>query len=325
MSKKENEKPINKKESTTSKKFFYIFISILSTVMIIMATVSFIYGEPKYIISNGIIFVFALIAILLVFDSIDSLNVVNVLSLKTKVKDKEKEIDKLNTENIQLRNQIISVMNTTFNKQNVYVGYPKDFVVKEADKTDAEEEENYSQSSNPNTAEEQHRSRYNYRLLNSEIDKFLLNRFQQDNNIGEVNLHKDIKIANIGVASDPIIDKDIIYDAYVRRPMDEIFIEISSGLSLSPIFDFKLYFMISRVLYYSQSNKVKAKMMLLIPKFSETYINDHLDQFRHNRANRLTQRLREMYAPAIQNDLFEIVEIEITDDEMKQIENISSV
>ena len=116
MSKKENEKPINKKESTTSKKFFYISISILSTIMIIMATVSFIYGEPKYIISNGIIFVFALIAILLVFDSIDSLNVGNVLSLKTKVKDKEKEIDKLNTENIQLRNQIISVMNTTFNK-----------------------------------------------------------------------------------------------------------------------------------------------------------------------------------------------------------------
>ena len=39
-----------------------------------------------------------------------------------------------------------------------------------------------------------------------------------------------IKIANIGIASDPIIDKDIIYDAYVRRPMDEIFIEVSSGI-----------------------------------------------------------------------------------------------
>lgn len=162
-------------------------------------------------------------------------------------------------------------------------------------------------------------------MLKSGIDKFLLNRFQQDNNIGEVNLRKDIKIANIGVASDPIIDRDIIYDAYVRRPMDEIFIEISSGFSLSPIFDFKLYFMISRVLYYSQSNKVKAKMMLLIPKFSEAYINNHLDQFRHNQANRLSQRLREMYAPAIQNDLLEIVEIEITDDEIKQIENASSV
>lgn len=321
MSKKEKYENVDKKESNKNKKVFNIFVSILSTIMIIMAIVSFVYGEPKYVISNGIILFFGLIAILLVFDSIDSLNIGNMLSLKTKVKEKEKEIDKLNTENVQLRNQIISVMNTTLNKQNVYVGYPKDYVVTEADKTDKEEEENCQQESNTNIAEEQPRNHYNYRLLKSGIDNLLLNRFQRENNISEINLRKDIKIANIGIASDPIIDRDIIYDAYVRRPMDEIFIEVSSGLSFSPIFDFRLYFMISRVIYYSQSNKVKAKMMLLVPKFSETYINNHSEQFRHNLPNRLSQKLREIYAPAIQNDLLEIVEIEITDEEMKQIES----
>ena len=262
-----------------------------------------------------------MIAILLVFDSIDSLNIGNVLTLKTKVKEKEKEVDKLNAENVQLRNQIISVMNTTLNKQSVYVGYPKDYVVTEAHKPETEEEETDSQPSNTNITEEQTRNHYNRRLLISGIEKLLLNRFQQDNNIGEINLRKDIKIANIGVASDPIIDKEIVYDAYVRRPMDEIFIEISPGLIPSLTFDFKLYFMISRVFYYSQSNKVKAKMILLLPKFTETYISNHSEHFRHYLPNRFSQRLKDMYAPAIQNDLLEIVEIEITDDEMKQIEN----
>ena len=326
MRKKEKREVEDKKESNKGKKFFYIFLSILSVVMIVMAIVSFIHGEPKYAISNGIIFVFVLRAILLVFDSIESLNVGNVLSLKTKVKEKEKEVDKLNAENTQLRNQFISVMNTTL-KQNVYVGYPKDYVVTEADKKEDSEEEEETIQADPqmttdtNTTDGQLRNHYNRRAWLSRIEEHLIKRFQEENNIAEINLRKDIKIANIGVASDPIIDKDIIYDAYVKRPIDEIFVEVTPGLMPSSSFEFKLYFMVSRVFYYSQSNKVKAKMMLLLPKFTESYISNHPEDFRHYPPNRLAQRLKGIYAPAIQNDLLEIIEIELSDDEMKLIEN----
>lgn len=327
MSKKKKHEVVDKKEFNKSKKFFYIFLSILSVIMIVMAIVSFIHGEPKYVISNGIVLVFALVAILLVFDSIESLNVGNVLSLRTKVKEKEKEVDKLNAENAQLRNQFISVMNTTLNKQSVYVGYPKDYVVTEADKKDSDEEETLQTDNNPptttntNTTEEQLHNHYSQRAWLSRIEEHLIKHFQKENNIAEINLRKDIKIANIGVASDPIIDKDIIYDAYVKRPIDEIFIEVTPGLMPSSFFEFKLYFMVSRVFYYSQSNKVKAKMMLLLPKFTESYISNHPEDFRHYPPNRLAQRLKEIYAPAIQNDLLEIIEIELSDDEMKLIEN----
>jgi hypothetical protein len=58
MRKKEKCEVEDKKESNKGKKFFYIFLSILSVVMIVMAIVSSIHGEPKYAISNGIIFVF---------------------------------------------------------------------------------------------------------------------------------------------------------------------------------------------------------------------------------------------------------------------------
>ena len=37
--------------------------------------------------------------------------------------------------------------------------------------------------------------------------------------------------------------------------------------------------------------------------------------------NRAVPKIKEIYEPAIQNDLLEIVEIDISDDEIKQIED----
>ena len=81
-----------------------------------------------------------------------------------------------------------------------------------------------------NTTDGQLRNHYKLRTRLSRIEEHLIKRFQEENNIAEINLRKDIKIANIGVASNPIIDKDIIYDAYVKRPIDEMFVEVTSGL-----------------------------------------------------------------------------------------------
>lgn len=116
-------------------------------------------------------------------------------------------------------------------------------------------------------------------------------------------------------------NKDVIYDAYVKRPMDELFIEISANMSSRILFDFRLYFMISRVFYYSQANKVKAKMILVLPKFSDAYIQKNTELMRAYDLNRAIPKIKEIYAPAIQNDLLEIVEIDIPDDAIKLIED----
>ena len=315
-----------------NKKIFYIFLGILSAVMMILAILSFVFGEPKYIISNGVIFVFGTIAILLVFDSIESLDIGNVVSLKTKVKEKEKEVDRLSAENVQLRNQFISVMNTTFSNKSssqVFVGVnPKDYIVQQADKQDTEDET--STMDNDITSPpvfETHSQKVNYinrRTMTKLLDELLLSRFKTENNISDSQLCKEVKIKNLGNSTDPIIEKDIVYDAYLKRPIDEIFIEVSSSLGLNSLFDYRLYFMISRVYYYSQANKVKAKMIIVLPKYSESYLKKNSEQFRINDHDRYVQKLKEMYTPAIQNDLLEIVEISVSDNEMEQIEKESS-
>lgn len=92
MREKEKHEGIENKSNNKSKKAFYVFLAILSAIMIGMAIVSFFLGEPQYAISNGIIFVFATIAILLVFDSIESLSVGNILSLKQRLRRKKKKL-----------------------------------------------------------------------------------------------------------------------------------------------------------------------------------------------------------------------------------------
>ena len=312
-----------------NKKIFYIFLSVMSVVMIAMAIVSFLGSEPRYTISNGIIFVFVAIAILLVFDSIESLSIGNVLSLKTKVKEKEKEVDKLNAENVQLRNQFISVMTTTFrnNSSNqVYVGFPADYRVQNADGQDADEEEisateNEQQRSADNDAGERNFNYTDRRMINSNLKELLIRRFKEENNIADIDLRREVKIANVGNISDPITEKDIVYDAYIRRPMDEIFIEISISTIPSLTFDYRLYFMISRIYYYSQVNKVKSKMILVFPKYTDSYVEKNPGRFRSSSSDDFVKRLHEMYAPAIQNELLEIVEINVTDEEMADIES----
>lgn len=76
---------VEEKQNKKGKRYFYIFLIILCVIMIIMAVVSFLLAQPRFIISRGIMFVFATIAILLLFDSIDSFSIGNILSLKIKV------------------------------------------------------------------------------------------------------------------------------------------------------------------------------------------------------------------------------------------------
>lgn len=107
------------------KKAVYICIAVLSVIMVGMAVVSFLCSDTPYQISESMIYIFAIIAAMLVFDAVESLSIGNVLSLKKQVKEKEEEVSKLNEENQQLKNQLIFMMNSTFHNRNsnqIFVG-----------------------------------------------------------------------------------------------------------------------------------------------------------------------------------------------------------
>lgn len=308
------------------KRFVYITISILFLVMLSMVGISFILGNPKYTITDTYLYIFVIIAVLLVFDSIESLSISNVFSLNKKVKEKEKEITKLNTENQQLRNQFLSVMNTTFNSKNsnqFFVGVnPSDYVVEKAEENDikAETEFDGDSSKSPEEQNNTHTKRINRMRFNRLLSEKLLERFFEQNNINEDSILKEIKIKSIGKYADPIVERDMVYDAYIKRPLDEIFVEVLPSGSMAVSADFRLYFMISRVYHYSQANQTKAKMVLIVPKYSDENNLTKAERYRYGNSQRMNNRLAEIYAPAIKNDLLDIAEISFSNEELTEME-----
>ena len=309
------------------RKTFYICVIGLFLIMMTMVIVSFVIGEPKYQISETYIYIFLIIAVLLIFDSVESLSVGNLVSLNKKVKEKEQEITKLSTENQQLRNQFLSVMKTTFNSKNsnqFFVGVnPSDYVVEKAEEKDIKDDAEIIDNDVSKPSEEQNNSHMNHvnrMRFNRLLSEKLLERFCVQNNIDEENVLKEIKIKSFGNYPDPIIERDMVYDAYIKRPLDEIFIEVLSSSGMSASADFRLYFMISRVYHYSQANQTKAKMILIVPKYSEEYILTRPERFRYNNPQRMNNRIAELYAPAVKNNLLDIVEIGFNEEELKELE-----
>lgn len=300
--------------------------------MLGMAITSFFCAEPSFSITTNIIAIFVIVAILLVFDTIESLSISNVLTLKKKVKEKETEVARLSSENIQLRNQFIS-MSSTFNNKMSYQfnfgDYGKGLEVKAASKDEIKQaQENDSEVIKDNSAKSDDimsTSKFRRAYFSRELKQFLINKFVVKNSIDTVNLQKEIKITGVLSKTDPLIDKDVMYDAYLRRATDEIFIQTSSLAGYSVILDYRIYFMISRIYHYSKANQIKAKLVLLVPRYSKEFLAQKDGWPHHRDSSELILRLKELYSPAIENGWLEIEEIDISKEEIDALMDSATI
>ena len=322
---------MDKKKSILSR----IIIVILCLVMLSIACSSFIYGNPPYTISDGMIYIFLVIVVLLISESFETFSIGNFITLKREVKAKTNEVTKLETENRELRNQILSVVSTSLNNKNnntAVFGFDTSlaqmFRVEPATKQESEskdiiEDEIVDSQEVINKREQQ--THINRSKLMRETEALALTKFIEGIDIKSCSFQKEVKFSEQFIGIDPIMERNIVFDAYVKRPLDEVFLEVrynSSNIHM----DFRLYYMISKIYHYSKANKTQAKMILIIPKLPQTC---HEELFGGSMMNRnpekILERLYENYSPAIKSGLLEITEINITEDEFKAIENDSTM
>jgi hypothetical protein len=76
------------------------------------------YVMPSAILKNGSLILIFIILILILSESFDSFSIGKIILISRKLKEKEKEVDKLEQKNSQLLNQLISVTNTQNQKQS---------------------------------------------------------------------------------------------------------------------------------------------------------------------------------------------------------------
>ena len=294
-----------------------IAAGILAAIILGVAIISFVKGSPQYVISNGMIYLFSLIIILLVWDSVESFSLGNIVTLTKRVKDKEKEVQLLSSENKELRANFLSIIQ---NKQifNVEINNGK-AQVEPAIQDDSNNADNDLEFDKVDTIIEidpnDDRNVRRRAIMPELVSQKAMEKFADKNNISPKELQRNVKFSQSFIEKDPIMSRNAIFDAYIKRSLDEIFIEVKFP---SMVIDERIYYMLSQINRYVNTNKVNAKLVIILPKFSKNGLEMVVGHAGRNQ-ERLPSLMRSRYKQAIENGLLEIAEIEIADEEVAKM------
>lgn len=318
-----------KVENKNQKRSFFskIAIFVLFFIMTIFVLVSFFGHSNGFMISNEIVYILGLMIFLLISDSIETFSIGNLITLSKKVKTKEKEIEKLSIENTQLRTQVVSIATasiTNTNHNQVILDLNKALKgvdVEGAVEGDRDEEEIIQDTviNTAPTADQNHTysSGYYRSLFAHAIEKRIVEKFAIKNEIDINAIQMRVKFSEQFTYGNPIMESKLVYDAYLKRPLEELFIEFAH-LSASIATNYRLYYMISMVVNYAQINNRSAKLILLIPNYPLEWAEKILP---HRNQQRDLERLQNTFQPAIKNGFLEIKVMNFSETECQEIES----
>jgi hypothetical protein len=165
---------------------------------------------------------------------------------------------------------------------------------------------------------ERHRKRNEIRRLTPELERLAIKRFIESRQIPASEVFEQVKISGvIGTPlpdADPIIDRPMIYDAYIRRPMSETFVEVLIDQGSNPMLIDRLYLRIAKVLFYRQQRNIEADLVLLIivPPPALLLARRLFDR-------PLFENVTRYFQPAVRNRLLSVERIQLTEDDLEAV------
>lgn len=157
-----------------------------------------------------------------------------------------------------------------------------------------------------------------HRLL-PRIEALCLDRYSEMLQVSKYSIARATKFSDAFVNIDPIMEQNIIFDGYYRSPLGEQFIEVSTSFRMMSMDMLRLYHMLSKVYYYRNATQQQAKLVLLTVQLPESYSPGYASDSPGEATARRLAALQKTFAPAIRNQLLEIIPMEITDDDISRI------
>lgn len=301
--------------------FVRSLISIVALAVSVMAFLSFFLAEPKYQITTGIITLIAIVVVLVLSESFNNLSIGKVLTLSNEVKKKESEKETVKDENKVLRQELFKIVaNVQQSQVNNTYNAPSDEWLKALGvvKSDDDDEENdedeicdnnsvsdESKLKAPSSAINNNDYERNRRKLRRYAIDAALNKYASRHPALETEFVGRVEFSSAFHAIDPIMDRRIVFDGYLKNGDDEIFVEVRHKEMNSLMFLDRLYLMLSKINLYREAKNSNAELLLLIIEtpFFESDGRNKVD------------RLVEYFQPAIKNGLLRIEYMKITEEE----------
>ncbi|EKN4745493.1 hypothetical protein [Yersinia aldovae] len=286
--------------------FVRILIVLFSLALSFMIGFKYFYLEPKGQLNGYIIFILCVMVILILAESFDNFSLGKYLTISREVKQKEREVEKLERINSTLFQQVINMTNIQSQSQsntNVYGNYQVNPYVGKANEDEIIEsksmEGNIDNKTIPSTDESRAISYSTRRKVIEEIENISLNNFYKKNRIHESDVVRNAKLVSEFHGVDPISTMQMVFDGYIKSTEKEIFIEVKVFSSTIPImFRDRLYLMLSKINHYKNAKNIEACLELII-----IVISDDEDNFRNIDHKK---RLIETFSPAIDSGLLTI-------------------
>lgn len=282
-----NDKNINPKRA----KLLVVFsgIALLITIILLIAF-SFVKSKYSFEITTPIIILVTFLLVIFLSDSFDNFQIGKLISLKRNVSEYKEKNEKLENEKNDLIKQIINLniqsqhtQNTTSNTISLGVAQQNSVLVEQANNEEVEKArlQEYNETLKEATS------------VCKRIDRVKFANFAIKKYFGEINYNsilQDVKVNNKFGDTDPISNRNVIFDAYYNDNEKERFIEVKQYASV--VFYDRLYVMLNKIYNYNNIKNTKANLILIIPKLTEdtdsrrTPLND-------------IERLKENFSPAI--------------------------
>ena len=297
--------------------FVRVLIIFLVIALCSLCFFNFFWRNPPFEISAGLLALIALIVLLSLSEVFDQLTFGTILSLQRKVSEAKASNESLREENGGLRSQLIALVasvqqsqvNNTFNVPTE--AWAKALGVVPSQKTSTDDEVDTQGSASiagqaepPGTIAQLPGDRFKrQRAAQSVAVRRYLDSMQVPQSERLLNVEFSASFQNI----DPVMDRRIVFDAYVRAPARERFIEAVRGRAPSFVHADRIYVMLTKIWLYRQAKKVQAELILLLVEVE----NEDSDE-----KPRSSNRLIEYFQPAITNDILRIERVRITDEEI---------
>ncbi|MEH6893110.1 hypothetical protein V7Y53_01970 [Bacillus velezensis] len=301
--------------------FVRILLIIFILYLLSIITAGFLMGTPTYNLTPENITLFVLITVLILSESFDNLNMGKYLSLSREIKQKKEEVLEAKQENADLREHIIKMTMLINQNQhqtnNTINGVTPELLqmlgVIKADEDKVLERDNGASKlsdmtptelPSSTTVTESMKTEFNKRDFHKFTKKESIDLYIKKHNIPDINIIREVQFTPAFQGLDPIMERKIVFDAYLKTDIKEFFFEVL--LTISPMTLYRVYVQLSKIKYYSQAKHVKAQMILLIPEFPTEY---------EGRQHFRPERIIEAFQPAISNDLIriEIIQFRLED------------
>jgi cell division protein FtsL len=297
--------------------FVRTLIVILAGFCGYLVYVTFTKGEPAYTISAVAFSTLVLMTIIVLSEAFNHLSLGKVLSLSKKVSEEKTAKEEVKKENAELRESVLKLSiavrqtqtNTTINalpsELLKYLGVTK------ADEKDKAQDEETATAAPQETqvrsfAPEREVTGINRVRIRRALSEEALERCLKKIGVPEADLSREVTFTSTFQNIDPIMERPIVFDAYMRTPSREQFFEALPYIG-SATFE-RAYVMLAKNLFYRQAKQVQAELILVISKLPES---NELQQMN----SRFGERFLQAFQPAISNNLLRVEFVEFSEAE----------